>query len=107
MFAALYNLDYHSTSLQICQQDANQEQPCKIVRLRTAGTITTGEIMLQEEVSVRMDDQRMREALRRKLSDPQWKAEQERRYRQIVGEAPAPARPGGRHAAPTPRLETI
>ena len=33
-----------------------------------------------------MDDKEMRKALLRKLSDPQWKAEQERRYRRIIGE---------------------
>ena len=45
-----------------------------------------------------MNDEAMRKALLRKMSDPQWKAEQERRYRQIVGEAaiafqPPPKRP--------------
>ncbi|HLJ54206.1 MAG TPA: hypothetical protein VKT77_04150 [Chthonomonadaceae bacterium] len=54
-----------------------------------------------------MDDQTMREALLRKLSDPQWRAEQERRYRQIVGEAPAPALARSEGFTPPPRLETI
>lgn len=34
-----------------------------------------------------MDDESMRKALLKKLSDPQWKAEQERRYRKIMGGA--------------------
>jgi len=34
-----------------------------------------------------MDDEAMRKALFNKLSDPRWKAEQDRRYRQIVGES--------------------
>jgi hypothetical protein len=54
-----------------------------------------------------MDDKQMREALQRKLSDPQWKAEQDRRYRQIVGDAPTPARQSGRFDIAPPRLETI
>ncbi len=33
-----------------------------------------------------MDEETMRKALLKKLADPQWKAEQERRYRQIMGE---------------------
>lgn len=45
-----------------------------------------------------MDDETMRKALLKKLTDPQWKAAQEQRYQQIVGEteitfsAPPPRR---------------
>jgi hypothetical protein len=34
-----------------------------------------------------MDDDAMRRALFEKLNDPRWKAQQDRRYRQIVGES--------------------
>jgi len=49
-----------------------------------------------------MDDETMRKALLRKLNDPQWKTEQARRYREIVGET------GIEFMAPPPRFrETI
>jgi hypothetical protein len=53
------------------------------------------------------EDEAMRRALQRKLSDPEWKSEQERRYRDIIGAAEPRAPRVPRVASPQRRQQPI